>query len=229
MEGGFEVKRGPVAFRANLYAMEFRDEIALTGEQSPIGYDLRRNVDSSYRRGLEIEGSWQVVPALRLRASANWSRNRIRSWTQFYDSYGADGSYVGKESRTYADVKPLLTPELTANLGADWTVAKGLTLGALCRYVDTSFLDNTNQAGFTTPAGFRLDASVVIDLSSLVPAGRPRLRISGENLTDNGRLWPSGYAYFWLERGVSGQTLSGIPSYFPQATRSGTVTLDFGF
>jgi len=45
---------GPEGHRlVSLYAMEFRDEIALTGELSEIGLPLRRNVEQSSRRGIE--------------------------------------------------------------------------------------------------------------------------------------------------------------------------------
>ena len=43
-----------LALQANVYAMEFSNEIALTGELSEIGLPLRRNVDDSYRRGVEL-------------------------------------------------------------------------------------------------------------------------------------------------------------------------------
>jgi outer membrane receptor protein involved in Fe transport len=36
-----------------------------------IGLLLRRNVDRSYRRGIELEGAWQATPSLRLRGNAN--------------------------------------------------------------------------------------------------------------------------------------------------------------
>ncbi len=229
VEMGYELKRGPVTLKANLYAMEFRDEIALTGEQSPLGYSLRRNVDRSYRRGLELEGSWQALPSLRLRASANLSRNRIRTWTQFYDLYDSAGNVLGKESRTYSNVRPLLTPEVTANLGVDWSAAPWLTLGALGRYVNGSFLDNTNEPGFSTPTWIRLDASVRLDLSRWIPAGHPKLRLSLENLLNNERIWASGYSTLWLEQGARGASVAGIPSYFPLATRSAYLALDVGF
>ena len=230
VEAGYELKGKAVSLRAGLYTMEFRDEIALTGEQSPIGYDLRRNVDRSYRRGLELEGSWQALPQLRFRSSANLSRNRIRSWTQFYDVYDASGNWIGKESRAYANVEPLLTPEVIVNAGADWNPTPWLALGVSGRYVNAAFLDNTNEGAFKTPSWLRLDASVAVDLAKFVPAGRPKLRINLENLTDNRRIWASGYSYAWLQQNAGGgATLTGIPSYFPQATRSAYVRLDFGF
>src|SRR5213075_502915 len=105
LEAGWDHHTRAATFKANVYAMEFHHEIASTGELSDIGLLLRRNVDRSYRRGLEMEETWQATPSLRLRGNANLSRNRISKWTQFF----------GDESRVYRDVNPLLTPALLLN------------------------------------------------------------------------------------------------------------------
>jgi iron complex outermembrane receptor protein len=77
-EAGLDYRRPGLTLLADVYAMEFRNEIALTGELSEIGLPLRRNVDRSHRRGLELDATWQAVPKLRLTAAANVSFNRIR-------------------------------------------------------------------------------------------------------------------------------------------------------
>ena len=56
--GGSRLARRP-PLQANVYAMEFRNEIALTGELSDIGLPLRRNVDRSHRRGVELEVGYE--------------------------------------------------------------------------------------------------------------------------------------------------------------------------
>ncbi|HTS01427.1 MAG TPA: TonB-dependent receptor, partial [Thermoanaerobaculia bacterium] len=99
VELGAEWRTRTLSARVNLYDMEFRNEIAATGELSAIGQPLRKNVDKSFRRGIEIEGSWRALDALRISATANASRNRISTWTQFYDVYDANGDYAGSTSR----------------------------------------------------------------------------------------------------------------------------------
>src|SRR5688572_56851 len=79
---------------ANVYAMEFRNEIASTGELSDIGLLLRRNVDRSHRRGIEVEATWGLSDRILSRTSASFSHNRIAEWTQFFDVYDFDGNYV---------------------------------------------------------------------------------------------------------------------------------------
>ena len=229
-ELGAQWKTKTLALRLNLYDMEFRDEIAATGELSPVGYPLRRNVDKSYRRGIELDGSWQALDALRVSAAMNLSRNRISTWTQFYDVYDASGDYAGSTSRTYHDVEPVATPPFIGTLGVETTAIHGLTIGATGRYVAASWLDNTNLEGIEAPRTFQLDAMLAVDLARWVPAGKPRLKVQVNNVLNNKRLWPRGYSYLWVDRAASGaETISGIPYYYPLATTSAYVSLDLGF
>jgi iron complex outermembrane recepter protein len=226
-EGGLDYRTEALTLQVDLYAMEFTNEIALTGELSEIGLPLRRNVDRSHRRGLEVDARWRASSALRLTGSANLSRNRIRTWTQFYDVYDPGGIYLQSEARVHHDVPPLLTPAVVANLGADWTPWRELTVSARGRYVGRSYLDNTNDPEATTPSWLALDASAVLDLGRKLPRGHPRLRLEVKNLLDDRRLFASGYSYLYLTREAgAAPSLTAIPYYYPLATRSLYAGLD---
>ena len=228
VELGAEWRTKDLVLKANLYDMEFHDEIALTGELSPIGLPLRTNVDRSARRGLELDASWQALPALRLTAAANLSQARIRDWTQFYDVYDTAGNFIGSTPRTFHDVTPLLTPPFVATVGAETTALSGVTAGLTGRYVAASWLDNTDTEGLEAPRFFQLDAAFRFDLSRFVAAGKPRLSVRVNNLLDNRRIFPSGYSYLYVTRDAGQDTPGGIPYYYASATRSVSVTLDLG-
>ena len=227
VEGGVEYSSARFHLQANAYDMEFRDEIALTGELSEIGLPLRRNVDRSYRRGVEIDLAWQPVAPVTIRHTANVSRNRIREWVQFYDVYDPAGNLLGSEPRAYDDVAPLLAPAYVGNLAVEWSAPHGVTLGAAGRYVSSGFLDNANTPGYTTPPWFNLDATAGIDLAPVLRAGSPRVRILVTNVLDRRDQFPAGYSYLYLTRdGIGPGVLAGTAYYYPLATRSFVVTLD---
>ena len=209
LEAGWDHRTRATTLKANVYAMEFHNEIASTGELSDIGLLLRRNVDRSYRRGIELEGAWQATPSLRLRGNANLSRNRISKWTQFFDA----------ESRLYRDVNPLLTPTELLNASAEYTPLRPLTLGLTGRYTGKSYLDNTNDERFTTPSFVTLDANAAYAL----PSGL-RLRLQVNNVLNNKRIWPSGYSFLFL---TPAKTVDGVAYYYPQATRNAVVMVEF--
>lgn len=229
-EAGLDYRTRRLSLQANLYAMEFRNEIALTGELSEIGLPLRRNVDRSHRRGLELDASWQALPSLRLHGNANLSESRIGTWTQFYDVYDEAGSYLESVSQDHRDVRPLLTPPFVGNLGLDWTPAKGLAISAVGRYVAKAHLDNTDDEATTTPGFFDLDAVLTLDLGRFIKVAKPRLRVQLNNVLDNSRIYASGYSYLYFTRAADGgQSLTGTPYYYPLATRAVFVGLDLKF
>ncbi len=229
-ELGTAWKRGPFSAQLNLYDMEFQDEIALTGEQSEVGLSIRRNADSSFRRGLEWDLAWRPREALAVRFAGNWSWNRIRSWTQFYDVYDEAGEWSGSTSRTFQDVEPVLSPPFAGSLSIEGSPLPWLTLGAGARYVAASWLDNTNAEGIATPDWWKVDLSASLDLSRFVKTGSPRLRLLVDNVLDDRRIWPNGYSYLYATRdGAGTETLAGVPYFFPMATRNVTVVLDLGF
>jgi iron complex outermembrane receptor protein len=233
VEAGLEWSRPGFALHANGYSMGFRNEIAQTGELSEIGLPLRRNVDRSVRRGVEMDAAWKPLEPLQVRGAATFSYNRIRSWTQFYDVYDAAGAWVASTSRTHDNVVPLLTPAVILSLAADYTPASWLVVGAAGRYVGATHLDNTNSSAFAAPGFFGLDASASISLGALLPfaaGAAPRLRIQGTNLLDNRRMFPNGYSYqyFVLDGGGVMQP-AGTRYFYPQATRSVFVMLDMRF
>lgn len=230
LELGAAWKRGPFAAQVNLYDMEFRDEIALTGEQSEVGLSIRRNAERSFRRGLEWDLAFRPREELAFRFTGNWSWNRIRSWTQFYEVYDGAGEWAGTTSRTFADVEPVLSPPFVGNLTVEGSPLPGLTLGATARYVAKAWLDNTNAPGIATPSWWKVDVSASFDLSRYVKTGSPRLKLVVENLFDEERIWANGYSWLYATRdGAGRESLGAIPYYFPMATRSVTAVLDLGF
>jgi len=217
-EAGWTFNGAAASVTANVYAMQFRNEIASTGEYSDIGLLLRRNVDRSYRRGIELDASWQLSPKMRLRGNANFSRNRISQWTQFFDVYDDAGNFADSVPRVYRDVNPVLTPSALANATLDYTPSSRLRIGITGRYVSKAYLDNTNSEAFITPWFFTADGVASMDVARAI---RVTLRVN--NLFDAKRVYPSGYSYQYF----AGSELTGTSYYYPQATRNATVMVDF--
>ena len=225
-EAGLDLNTPELALTANIYAMEFTDEIALTGELSEIGLPIRTNVDESYRRGLEVDLKWQFAERWALLHSSNLSRNRIHEWTQYYDVYDEQGSWAGSQPITYKDVPPLLTPEVIANLGVEWA-RSGASVALMGRYVDDAQLDNTGLEEFRLPSYTNVDLRASVNLGRWWASANPRITLFINNLFDNDDQYPSGYSYQFINQGSSGQpSLDGVPFYYPLATRNAVLTLE---
>ena len=228
-EAGINLNTSRVGLQANVYAMEFTDEIALTGELSEVGLPLRRNVDDSFRRGVEIDLRWMVSDQWTILHSSNFSYNRIREWTQFYDVYDTQGNWIDSQPITHRNVQPLLTPEAVLNLGAEWSLRE-MRIALMGRYVGDSHLDNTGSDDFIAPAYANLDLLASFGLGQWWSAARPRLTLYANNLLDDLEQYPSGYSYQFIVRDPSGaESIDGTPFYYPLAGRNLMLKLAFDF
>ena len=198
-EGGAEVRAGGLALHVGGYVMRFRDEIALTGRTTPLGYDIRTNVPSSFRRGVEVEGHYDLTSTFTVGGSFARSHNRISRYTD--EATGA----------VYQDVRPTLTPDAVSTQQVTWRAAEWLTLTGDGRYQGRTFLAPTGDARLTTPPFFVLAGGATFRVR-----GR-ELLVQGRNLFDR-RAYPSG--------DVSGD---GVARYYILAPRSVVATLRLGF
>lgn len=219
--------------QVNGYLMAFHHEIAQTGELSEIGLPLRRNVDRSSRRGIEVDLTWRPAEPFQVRHTATFSRSRIHTWTQFYDVYDPDGVLVGSTSRTHRDVPPYVTPAILATLSGEYTPAAGTTVGATWKYVGESHLDNTGSPDMTAPGFMSVDFDAAAGLSRVLrfaAAAHPVLRVHVNNLLDNRRMFPNGYSYQFLAGAPDpAAPVVGTRYFYPLATRSAFVSLELRF
>ncbi|HVZ77590.1 MAG TPA: TonB-dependent receptor [Gemmatimonadaceae bacterium] len=113
-EGGVRYASPSLALTANVYDMEFRNEIAAIGQLSDLGLPLRKNVPASTRRGVELDARWHPASRLELGVNGAVSDNWISSYTD--DASG----------ETYYDVPPLLTPRVSTNQRVSYMVTQAV-------------------------------------------------------------------------------------------------------
>lgn len=200
LETGVTFRRRDVEAQANVYSMNFQNEIAPIGALSYIGTPLRKNVASSYRRGIEADLTWRVIPRLLLGANASASMNRIREYT--------DSS--GDTVATFHNVEPLLTPRFLTAQHAQFVATRHVDLTVESRYQSRAFLQNTGDSRFVLPEYWDLAATAAFHLRNY------QLVVRGNNLTDS-RKYGSGYAY------------GGAPNYYILPPRNLFVTLKLDF
>jgi iron complex outermembrane receptor protein len=185
VEAGITMQRTALTLNANVYSMDFRNEITPIGELSYIGLPLRKNVRSSARRGVELDATYRGLRRLTLGVNATLSRNRIREYTD-------DASGV-----TYRNVEPLLTPRFVSNQSVEAALSPRLSLLVDGRYVSRSYLANTSDGRFVAPSAYAAD--VAMDWR----AGPAALLAQVRNVT-NTRVFTGGYtdgqnSYYYVQ------------------------------
>jgi iron complex outermembrane receptor protein len=207
LETGVTWRTGSVYAQANLFLMQFHDEIAPIGEINEIGYELRKNVDRSQRRGMEGDLTWQVVPRLALVATASLTDARIRD-------YRDDGTGL-----VYHDVAALLTPKFVSGHGLRGELAPWLSLDLDGRYTSRMMLTNTNDPRFVVPDSWYADAGLTVRVA------RQSVLVQVRNLFDR-RVYTSGYPG---SAANSSDPSAMEPYYYTLAPRNLTVNARLAF
>lgn len=191
LEAGITLHARRLALQANVFDMRFRNEILPIGELSYIGTPLRKNVPSSYRRGLEVDVSAAPGPAVTAALNATVMTSRIREYTD-------------RDGVTYRDVPALLTPVFQSMQRVGWRVLPALELTMEGRYVGASQLTNTDDPTLVLPASYVMDGVARWELGQ----GRYVLSVYGFNL-GNSRRYSTGNV-----------SSGGTPRFFVLAPRS---------
>ena len=147
-ETGATWERGGLRASANLFAMEFREEIAPIGALSLTGSPLRVNVGASYRRGVEAELRWLATSRFSIDATLALTDARIRRFTD------------ATTGLTYDHVRPRMTPRAVASQAADWRLPRGFALQVEARELSAAALTNTDDWQARLPAYALADAAL---------------------------------------------------------------------
>lgn len=124
-ELGYRLLRKKLVVDANLYYLDFKNEIVLDGKLGPNGLALTNKVDRSYRMGLEMTIHYQFHKNFASITNASYNHSRIKEQTISFT--------------------PILTPPVIFNQEFVYK-QKGISISISGRYQDKSFIDFANTA-----------------------------------------------------------------------------------
>ena len=147
-----------LSFSANFYNMQYNNQLILTGELNDVGSAVRVNIPNSYRRGIELTGSFQLMDKLLWRLNATFSENKIAEFKEFIDNWDTGV----KDSVTHTNTNIAFSPSIIGGSQLIFTVFNSvengkLDLALVSKYVGDQFIDNTSSEYA------KLDAYIVND------------------------------------------------------------------
>lgn len=85
-ELGYNFANKMLSFGANLYYMDYKNQLVPTGALSDTGNPVSENVDRSYRAGIELQFGIKPVKWFEWNFNATWSQNRVKNFVEYiYD------------------------------------------------------------------------------------------------------------------------------------------------
>ena len=132
---------------ANIYYMDYDNQLVQTGELSEIGEPLTTNIKSSFRTGIELTAAWSILPYLTLEGNAALSENRLKDFTEMA-SLDWDDSF----RPIHYDNAPLAFSPAAILNGFIRFESNGFKAVWHTDYVSRQYLDNTGNNDRSLPA-----------------------------------------------------------------------------
>ena len=172
-ELGYSYSHARFAVGANLYFMDYDNQLVLTGEYNDVGAYKTKNVKDSYRMGAELSAGVKITDWLRWDANVVLSRNKIMGYHQYIDVYDNqdDWNWVGQDS-VVGTTTIAFSPSVTASSLFTFDVA-GFTATVQTGVVSKQYLDNTEDEH----AMLRAYSTTNLNLQYLLPIKQLDIRL----------------------------------------------------
>jgi iron complex outermembrane receptor protein len=206
IEAGYLFKRSNFSIGLNLYYMNYKDQLILTGKLSEIGEPLTSNIPKSHRAGLELMLNYKIASWLTWDGNLTLSQNKIEDYTEYVDNWD-DGTQVANYLGT-TDIA--YSPDVIVNNMFTFSY-KGFQLALQSNYVGKQYLDNTSNDKC------KIDPYLVNNLRlgyvlKLKGFREIDFNMAVNNLFDE-KYVSNGWSYSYYSGGVRSQDLG----YYPQA------------
>ncbi|TLP82605.1 TonB-dependent receptor [Maribacter sp. ACAM166] len=203
-ELGWRYVSPDVQVNTNVYYMNYKDQLVLTGGLNDVGAPLRANVGDSYRLGLEIDANIKLNDKFNIRPNVAISDNRNIDYF-----INRDGALQDLGNTTIA-----FSPSLIAGNILSYTPFHALNLSLFSKYVGEQYLSNTDTEASKLEAYFTTDFNITYEikmnriLKSIVFSGLVN-NILNEKYVSNG--------YTYLDDFSTPGSSFEVQGYYPQA------------
>lgn len=198
-ELGFGYRNSRLKAFANIYYMDFQDEIIKSGQVDRFGQPITGNAEHTTHKGLEVSSELQLFPQLSVAGNFLMSRNVLESY-KTYDWGGAVTDLSGNQIAGF--------PNNLANVRLTWSWREAY-ISMIAKYVGRQYTDNSQTKALSVAPFSVVNLNLRYQLKKLgLNALELRLRIN--NLLNKKYLAYGEGDQFW-----------------PAATRNGFVSLQY--
>ena len=205
-ELGWRLKNTKIQLSSNIYYMKYKNQLIQTGGLNDVGEYLRKNVDDSYRLGLEIDANIKVNKKFNIQQNLTISRNKIKNF-----KLDRDGT-----KRNIGNTNIAFSPSIIAGNIFTYFPEKNIQVALLSKFVGEQYLSNTDTKASKLKSYYVSDLNISYELS--LEKVIKTITFTGLiNNILNKEYVDRGYTYldYW-----TGPTSFEVQGYYPQATRN---------
>ena len=225
-ELGYKFNNSKFYFNANLYYMNYKNQLILTGEINDVGTPIMVNVPHSYRRGIELIWGMKPIKFFEWNANLTLSQNKILDFTAYVDNwdYWSDPQNQPLQYTEYYPITDIsFSPSVIGSSLLILNITKNFSVDLFSKYVSRQYIDNTANKERSLDPYFVNDLHFNFEFQPKF-LKKVALRFQINNLLNEKYetfAWVYRYYYEGKEYEMNG--------YFPQAGRNYMVNLTIEF
>jgi iron complex outermembrane receptor protein len=139
-ELGYNYHTSLFSIGANLYYMDYKDQLVVTGQLSDTGNAVSVNVPDSYRRGIELQAALRPVKWFDWTLNATWSHNRIKNFVE----YIYEDEWTNPIAIECGDTPIAFSPDFILNNSFNFHVG-GFEASLTSKYVGPQYMNNARS------------------------------------------------------------------------------------
>ena len=223
IELGWRYKSDKIQLNTNIYYMNYKNQLVLTGAIDDVGAPIRATSGKSYRLGLEIDADIKLNEQFSIKSNAAFSTNKNEDFTA-----PIDGSLLNLGNTPLS-----FSPNVIVGNMVMYQPNNNLQISFLSKYVGKQFMSNLNSSVskldvldsyFTSDLNFVYEIATKKVFDAIIISGLIN-NIFNTEYVDRGYYYT--YDDTWSTPGSS-TTIDGA-GYYPQATRNFLVGVTLKF
>jgi iron complex outermembrane receptor protein len=223
IELGWRYKNDRIQLNTNIYYMNYKNQLVLTGAIDDVGAPIRATSGKSFRLGLEIDADIKLNNQFSIKSNAAFSTNKNEDFTA-----PINGNLINLGNTPLS-----FSPNVIAGNMIVYQPNNNLQISFLSKYVGEQFMSNLNSSVskldvldsyFTSDLNFVYEIATKKVFDAIIISGLIN-NIFNREYVDRGYYYT--YDDTWSNPGSS-TTIDGA-GYYPQATRNFLVGVTLKF
>ena len=134
-ELGWKFNTKKFYFSSNLYYMNYKNQLVLTGALDDVGSPIRKNSGKSFRKGIELESIFKATNNLDISSNISFSRNKNIDYKTNFDGVVTN----------WGDTDISFSPDLVSSIGINFRPKEDINISILNKFVGEQFMSNTES------------------------------------------------------------------------------------
>ncbi|PKQ65929.1 hypothetical protein BZG02_00615 [Labilibaculum filiforme] len=202
----YKFNKANFLLEANLFYMDYKDQLVLTGGVDDVGSPLMMNVDKSFRRGIELSAAANITNSFAWKGNVSLSENKINNFTEGVENWDEGGNTLTNLGETNI----AFSPNVIANSIFSYNKS-GFGVQLIDQYVGKQYIDNSSSNDRS------LDAYTVSNMNFSYEF-KPKFAESIKfNFLVNNIFDAEYESNAWVYSYITGGERFDMDGYFPQA------------